>query len=69
LFLILENGDSWRKFFNEALRDLLKSYKFIRAPTYLEDYNPNVVVEWLTTPLRIRDVLASDLGQEIGYPD
>jgi hypothetical protein len=30
---------------------------------------PNVVVEWLTFLLRIREVPGSNLGPELGYPD
>jgi hypothetical protein len=30
---------------------------------------PNVVVEWLTLLLRIREVLGSNLGPENGYLD
>jgi hypothetical protein len=30
---------------------------------------PNVVVEWLTPLLHIRDVPGSNLGPETGYPD
>jgi hypothetical protein len=31
--------------------------------------SPNVVVEWLTLLLLIREVLGTDLGPETGYPD
>jgi hypothetical protein len=31
--------------------------------------SPNVMVEWLTLPLRIREVSGSDLCQETGYSD
>jgi hypothetical protein len=30
---------------------------------------PNVVVEWLTLLLRIREVPGSNLGPDTGYPD
>jgi hypothetical protein len=30
---------------------------------------PNVVVEWLTLLLRIREVPGTNLGSETGYPD
>jgi hypothetical protein len=30
---------------------------------------PNIVVEWLTPLLRIREVLGSNVGPETGYPD
>jgi hypothetical protein len=30
---------------------------------------PNVMVEWLTFLLRIREVLGSNLGPETGYPE
>jgi hypothetical protein len=32
-------------------------------------FGSNVMVEWLTLLLSIRDVLASNLGPGIGYPD
>jgi hypothetical protein len=30
---------------------------------------PNVVIEWLTLLLRIREVPISNVGPETGYPD
>jgi hypothetical protein len=35
----------------------------------LQWHQPNVMVEWLTLLLRIREVLLSNLGPENGYPD
>jgi hypothetical protein len=31
--------------------------------------SPNVVVEWLTLLLRIREISGSNLGPKTGYPD
>jgi hypothetical protein len=35
----------------------------------ITNVTPNVVVEWLTLLLRIREVLGSNLGPDIGYTD
>jgi hypothetical protein len=32
-------------------------------------YKPNIMIEWLTLPLGIWEVLDSNLGPESGYPD
>jgi hypothetical protein len=32
-------------------------------------YKPNIVIEWLTLPLGIWEVLDSNLGPKTSYPD
>jgi len=44
--------------------------KILKSSDYkFSTFTPNVVIEWLTILLRIREVPGSNLGPETGYPD
>jgi hypothetical protein len=54
----------------QLVKKLLSLYGNLWFVTvFTRDHLPNVVVEWLTLLLRIREVLCSDLGSETGHPD
>jgi hypothetical protein len=46
-----------------------KFYEASIEQSIFETRKPNVVVEWLTLLLRIREVMGSNFVPETGYPD